>query len=137
MEAPERGGERELRECAPRVLAALIRRFGDFNACEDALQEALVAALERWPLDGAPRNPAGWLYEAASRRRLNHIAAEEARRRRELRAVRPEPIEMDHAVRESGDLIEEGDDTLELTFACCHPSLSDESAIALTLRALG
>lgn len=116
-----------LRELAPQVLGVLMRRFGDFDAAEDAVQEALVAAALHWPHDGIPDNPRGWLIQAAVRKMTDHIRSEVARRRREsLAAARDQP----------GD-VGGGDDTLILLFMCCHPSLTPASAIALTLRAVG
>ena len=123
-----------LRELAPQVLGATVRRFGDFAASEDAVQEALVAAASQWPREGLPGNPRGWLIQVAARRMTDHLRNELARRRRETVAalqrdqVAPPP---DNA--ESADQ----DDTLVLFFMCCHPSLTASSAIALTLRAVG
>jgi RNA polymerase sigma factor (sigma-70 family) len=117
-----------LREHAPQALGALVRRHGDFDACEDALQEALVAAAAQWPREGPPRNPKGWLVTVASRRLIEMWRTEAARRRREERAAlaetaleRSEPLE---------------DDTLTLLMLCCHPSLTLASQVALTLRAV-
>jgi len=125
--------ERLVRELAPRVLGALVRRSGDFAAAEDAVQEALLAAVEQWPGQGVPANPGGWLLQVASRRLSDHTRAETARRRREGDALvqRAEEVAADANV--AGDT----DDTLELLFTCCHPSLTPPSAIALTLRAVG
>jgi RNA polymerase sigma factor (sigma-70 family) len=120
-----------LRDLAPRVLGAVVRRHGDFAACEDAVQEALLAAATQWPKEGVPANPRGWLVVAASRRMIDRIRAEAARRRREER-VAAEEQEVEQM---SG--AEEHDDTLELLFLCCHPALTTASAIALTLRAVG
>jgi RNA polymerase sigma factor (sigma-70 family) len=123
-----------LRELAPRVLAALVRRAGDFAAAEDALQEALLAASTAWPREGLPRNPAGWLWHVALRRLADARDAEEARARRE-QTVALERRELDAAPEEPP---EPGvDETLELLFLCCHPALSKPSAVALMLRAVG
>lgn len=119
-----------LRDLAPQVLGAVIRRFRDFAAAEDAVQEALIAAAEQWPRQGVPDNPRAWLTHVASRRRLDHLRNEAARRRRETAAA----IEHDAP---APDLELEHDDTLILLFMCCHPALSPSSAIALTLRAVG
>lgn len=118
-----------LRELAPQVLGALVRHHGGFDACEDAVQEALLAAATRWPADGLPDNPKGWLVTVASRRRIEMWRADTARRRREetsfaLTAPDPEPAPG-------------VDDTLTLLLLCCHPSLTPPSRVALTLRAVG
>ena len=120
--------EELLRELTPQVLGAVVRRTGDFTAAEDAVQEAMIAAARTWPRDGVPDNPRGWLIHAASRRFVDEIRQEQARRRREeLAAQREVPAEE----------VEEHDDTLRLLFLCCHPALTAASAIALTLRAVG
>lgn len=117
-----------LRALAPQVLGVLMRRSGDFDAAEDAVQEALVAAVLHWPHDGIPENPRGWLIQAAVRKMTDHVRSEVARRRREgLAAASDQP---------GGD-VAGADDTLILLFMCCHPSLTPASAIALTLRAVG
>jgi RNA polymerase sigma factor (sigma-70 family) len=124
--------ERLVRELAPRVLGALVRRSGDFAGAEDALQEALLAAVVQWPVEGLPSNPGGWLFQVACRRQADQLQSEEARRRREdARADAREDAQV-----ETSDAIEH-DDTLELLFTCCHPALTAPSAIALTLRAVG
>ena len=128
-------GENMLRELAPQVLGAVIRRFGDFSAAEDAVQEALLAAALQWPQQGFPDNPRGWLIQVASRRMTDHVRAELARRRRETvvaneAAADPPPLpDVPSSIGE--------DDTLILLFMCCHPALTSASAIALTLRAVG
>jgi len=126
--------EQLLRELAPQILSPVVRRFRDFAAAEDAVQEALIAATEQWPRDGVPANPRGWLIQVASRRMTDHIRSEVARRRREEVAAEEAerlapPVEI---AAESGE-----DDTLVLLFMCCHPALTRASAIALTLRAVG
>ncbi|HKZ12702.1 MAG TPA: DUF6596 domain-containing protein [Solirubrobacterales bacterium] len=116
-----------LREAAPRALAAVVRRFGDFADSEDAVQEAMIDAARQWPAEGIPENPVGWLIAVASRRMTDRIRADSARRAREERlAVEPQPGPGAAA-----------DDTLALIFMCCRPELSPASAIALTLRAVG
>jgi predicted RNA polymerase sigma factor len=120
--------EEALKGAAPQVLGALCRRYGRFDACEDAVQEALIAAAEQWPADGVPDNPPGWLFTVAARRLADRWRSEEARRNRERTAAlaaRDEPAAPD------------ADDTLTLLFMCCHPALSAPSQIALTLRAVG
>jgi predicted RNA polymerase sigma factor len=118
-----------LRELAPQVLGALVRRYGDFADSEDAVQEALLAAATMWPAEGQPDNPLGWLIRVASRRLANQYRGDVARRRREELAASwslspPEPAPG-------------RDDTPILMFMCCHPSLTPASAIPLTLRAVG
>jgi len=126
------GSEHLLRELAPQVLGAVLRRFRDFTAAEDAVQEALVAAALQWPHDGVPDNPRAWLIQVASRRMTDHVRSEVARRRRETAvAMHADPLTP------AAELATEQDDTLILLFMCCHPALTPSSAIALTLRAVG
>ena len=106
----------------------LVRRYGDFDTAEDAVQEALLAAATRWPKDGVPDEPRGWLFQAASRRLIDQWRSERSRREREELVSRGEPPTQDI----SGE-----DDTLTVLFMCCHPALTPASAIALTLRAAG
>jgi len=124
-----------LRDLAPRVLAVVVRRYRDFAAAEDAVQEALLAAARQWPRTGVPDNPGGWLAQVASRRMTDEIRREIARRRREAVATEGEV----QVVSPSDDLdaLAGRDDTLNLLFMCCHPALTSSSAIALTLRAVG
>jgi RNA polymerase sigma factor (sigma-70 family) len=130
----DRGSEHLLRELAPQVLGVVIRRFRDFSDAEDAVQEALLAAALQWPKDGTPDNPRAWLIQVASRRMTDHLRSELARRRRETAVT----TELDYlaSVAEIDTHVEQ-DDTLILLFMCCHPALSQPSAIALTLRAVG
>ena len=117
-----------LRELAPQVLGALVRRSGDLDAAEDAVQEALLAAALHWPRDGVPAKPRGWLIQTAVRRMIDQRRSEQSRRHRESLALLQEtPM---------GE-VPDRDDTLILLFMCCHPALSPASAIALTLRAIG
>lgn len=126
--------EHLLRELAPQVLGALIRRFRDFNSAEDAVQEALLAAAMQWPRDGLPGNPRAWLIRVASRRMTDALRSEIARRRRESEAaVRVDAV----AASAETEAEQDEDDTLILLFMCCHPALTPSSAIALTLRAVG
>ena len=125
-----------LRRLTPQVLGALVRRYGNFDRAEDATQEALVAASVKWPRDGLPQNPKGWLITVASRRLTDLLRADQARRRREdtvaqwaLVTAYESPV----SERNPADT----DYTLVLLFMCCHPSLSVASQIALTLRAVG
>jgi RNA polymerase sigma factor (sigma-70 family) len=118
--------EGALRALVPRVLAGLVRRGEDFDAAEDALQEALIEALRVWP-EQPPREPQAWLATVASRRLVDARRSEAARHRREeANYAEPPPA-----------VTEEGDDTLFLLFCCCHPDLSPPSQVALTLRAVG
>lgn len=119
-----------LRELAPQVLTALVRRFGHFDLAEDAVQEALLAAARQWPADGVPDDPRAWLIAVGARRLTDQLRSDDARRRREeadARLAGPEPHTDPDAT----------DDTLVLLFTCCHPDLSPASQIALMLRAVG
>lgn len=118
-----------LRELAPQVLGVLVRRTNDFDASEDAVQEALLAAALQWPERGVPSNPTGWLIRVASRRQIELWRREAARRRREEAAAVAEVHTADPTPR--------ADDTLTLMFLCCHPALTRASQVALTLRAVG
>ncbi len=111
------------------MLGTLIRRYGNFDACEDAVQEALLAAAVQWPAEGVPRNPRGWLVTVAGRRLIEMWRSETARRRREETAARLSSPEAKAAPAE--------DDTLTLLLLCCHPSLTAASQVGLTLRAVG
>jgi RNA polymerase sigma factor (sigma-70 family) len=116
-----------LRDLAPQVLGILVRRYGQFDEGEDAVQEALVAAAQQWPVDGIPDSPKSWLVTVAGRRLTDQWRADSARRRREeavADAVAPGPVS---AI----------DDTLTMLLLCCHPQLSPPSQVALTLRAVG
>ena len=137
MSALDSRAEDLLRELAPRVLGAVVRRFGDFAAAEDAVQEALLAAAVQWPGEGLPDNPAGWLIQVASRRMTDHVRRETARRRREAFLTAQLPLEPLVAPTADGGEGADQDDTLLLLFMCCHPALTPPSAIALTLRAVG
>src|SRR3954451_18964971 len=121
-----RVNEQLLRDLVPAVIGVLVRRGADFAPAEDAVQDALVEAVRVWP-DDPPRDPQGWLVTVAWRRFLDATRADTSRRRREV-LVDDEPPP------EPGD---GRDDTLQLYFLCAHPSLSDASAVALTLRAVG
>ncbi|HKS99564.1 MAG TPA: sigma-70 family RNA polymerase sigma factor [Rugosimonospora sp.] len=131
------GVEQLLRELAPQVLGALVRRNGQFDACEDAVQEALLAAAVQWPEQGVPDNPRAWLVTVASRRLTDQLRAEIARRRREAAAFAQVPAAEQHAPAPGEDTAPDRDDTLTLLFLCCHPALSPASQLALTLRAVG
>jgi len=118
-----------LRDLAPQVIGSLTRQSGDFDAAEDAVQEALIAAAEHWPREGIPENPRAWLQRTAGRRLIDQRRSEQARANRELQ------VGLDTAVAASA--MPDEDDTLAVLFMCCHPSLTPASAIALTLRAVG
>ena len=133
-------GEHLLRDLAPQVLGAIVRRFGDFAAAEDAVQEALIAATMQWPSEGVPDNPRGWLIQVAARRMTDQLRGELARRRRQAVVVLQDPpsvapVEPTFGEGPGGGT--EQDDSLILLFMCCHPALTRPSAIALTLRAVG
>lgn len=125
---PDRRIEELLRTLAPGVLATVARRHQRFEVCEDAVQEALLAAATQWPVDGIPENPRGWLVTTASRRWIEIWRSDTARRRRENRSA----TAADNAPPSSS-----ADDSLTLLFLCCHPALTPVSAVALTLRAVG
>ncbi|MFH8661979.1 RNA polymerase sigma factor [Streptomyces afghaniensis] len=125
-----------LRRDAPQVLGALVRRYGHFDAAEDAVQEALLAAAGQWPSAGVPGNPRGWLIKVASRRLTDALRGEEARRQREERAAALAPRDAFTAP-PPGERAPREDDTLSLLFLCCHPDLTPPAQIALTLRAVG
>jgi RNA polymerase sigma factor (sigma-70 family) len=123
-----------LRDLAPQVLGAVMRRYRDFAACEDAVQEALIAAAQQWPRDGLPDNPRGWLIQVALRRMIDHVRSDSARRQREHDAA----LDIGQVVAAASVESRPGEDeTLTLLFMCCHPSLTTASAVALTLRAVG
>ncbi|HTN23370.1 MAG TPA: sigma-70 family RNA polymerase sigma factor [Solirubrobacteraceae bacterium] len=125
-----------LRRLAPEVLAVLLRRHSQFDACEDAVQEALLAAALQWPAEGVPEHPRAWLITVASRRLTDAWRAEHARRDREHADFAAVPAsELDAPA--PADEVPSGDDTLTLLLLCCHPSLSPSSQLALTLRAVG
>ena len=123
------GTEELLRELSPQVLGVVAGRYGDFAAAEDATQEALLIASTRWPADGVPENPLGWLIRAASRRLVDQHRSDDARRRREALAASWSIAGAEPAPGR--------DDSLLLMFMCCHPCLTPASAIPLTLRAVG
>ena len=128
-------GEHLLRDLAPQVLGAVVRRCGDFGAAEDAVQEALTAAAFQWPRTGVPDDPRAWLIQVAARKLTDQVRSESARRRRETKVVLETPP--DESVAPPPDEAPAEDDALVLLFMCCHPALTRPSAIALTLRAVG
>jgi RNA polymerase sigma factor (sigma-70 family) len=122
------GVEDLLRELAPQVLGALVRSHGDFDAAEDAVQEAMLAAALHWPQEGVPAEPRAWLLQTAKRRLIDQWRSERARTNREsLASLQEVPTQE----------VSDQDDTLLVLFMCCHPALTPASAIALTLRAVG
>jgi RNA polymerase sigma factor (sigma-70 family) len=125
-----------LRPLVPGVLGSLVQRYGTFDECEDAVQEALLAAAVQWPQQGVPDNPRAWLVTVAGRRLTDELRRRGARRRREdtvhaTAGIAPDPGGDPAAVTRAGD------DSLRLLFLCCHPSLTPASQVALTLRAVG
>jgi RNA polymerase sigma factor (sigma-70 family) len=123
-----------LRELAPRVLGALVRRHGQFDACEDAVQEALLAAAVQWPAEGVPERPRSWLLTVATRNLIDYWRTDSARRRREVTAAL-DPTDVSAVAPQ--DAASGAEDVLVLLFLCCHPALSPPSQLALTLRAVG
>jgi RNA polymerase sigma-70 factor (ECF subfamily) len=124
--------ERIFREESGRVIASLIRLFGDIDVAEEAVQEAFVVASERWPQDGVPPNPGGWITTTARNRAIDRLRREASRNDRHVQSlVLTEPDESTESDPEMND------DRLRLIFTCCHPALAPEAQIALTLRLLG
>lgn len=123
--------ERMLREAAPSALAGLARRTGDFDASEDAMQEALVAASVQWVRDGPPDQPRAWLVAVGHRRYVEAVRRDAARRAREHRDAMLDPVDA------AGPAASDRDDSLALFLLCCHPALRRPAQLALTLRAVG
>lgn len=134
---PAPASEDLLRRLAPQVLGALVRRYGHFDAAEDAVQEALLAAARQWSEEGRPANPRGWLIRVASRRLTDQLRSEDARRRREERAAALTPRDEFVAPPPGEGRAPTEDDTLALLFLCCRAELPPAGRIALTLRAVG
>nr|WP_152514201.1 sigma-70 family RNA polymerase sigma factor [Nocardiopsis valliformis] len=133
----KRSGFEDLwRELAPQVLGALVRRYGNFDTAEDAVQEALLAAAEQWPARGVPDDPRAWLITVAARRMTDLLRRDQARRRREER-VSEWVLPRDRTAPPADQTQTASDDTLVLLFLCCHPALPMPSQITLTLRAVG
>jgi RNA polymerase sigma factor (sigma-70 family) len=126
-----------LRELAPQVLGTLVRRYGVFDTCEDAVQEALLAAALQWPSQGVPDSPRAWLVTVASRKLVDQVRSEQARRQREERIALATPQAELLSRSADAEPTADRDDSLALLFLCCHPALSQPSRIALTLRAVG
>ncbi len=129
--------ESQLRALAPRVLGALVRRYRELQACEDALQEALLAAAQQWPRTGVPPEPRAWLIHVANRKMVDRLRQEAAERQRAEVVASWVPADEQLALAADEALALERDDSLDLLFLCCQPSLTAASAIALTLRAVG
>jgi RNA polymerase sigma factor (sigma-70 family) len=129
--------EQLLRELTPQVIGTVVRRFRDFAAAEDAVQEASLAAALQWPREGLPDNPRAWMTQVAFRRMTDQIRRDSARRMRESELVRDLGGTQEPSIEPNVDLSANDDDTLVLLLMCCHPSLTQSSAIALTLRAVG
>jgi RNA polymerase sigma factor (sigma-70 family) len=130
-------GSEDLRTLGPQVLAALIQRHRDFDLCEDAVQDALLEAIEQWPVRGVPGNPRAWLATVATRRLIDRIRSDHSRRRREEQLMfGSPPAEILHAAADDKH-DPDRDDSLRLLFLCCHPALTPPTQIALTLRAVG
>ena len=130
--------EQIIKELTPQVVASVVRRFHDFAAAEDAVQEASIAALIEWPKTGLPDSPRAWVTRVAYRRMTDQIRSDSARRHREEAVAQDARLEASYkpGLESLGDSSEQ-DDTLLLLFMCCHPALTRASAIALTLRAVG
>jgi RNA polymerase sigma factor (sigma-70 family) len=125
-----------LRQLAPQVLGALLRRYQALDLCEDAVQEALITAAIDWPAKGVPENPRAWLSTVATRRLIDGVRSENSRRQREDRLVfGAPPAELSRIPGDERD--PDRDDTLILLLLCCHPALTPPSQIALTLKAVG
>ena len=125
-----------LRSLTPVVLGVLVRRHGSLDACEDAVQEALIAATLQWPEQGVPDNPSAWLIAVGTRRLIDARRSEAARHQREAAVAALTPADQ-LLTPAPGERAPEGDDTLTLLLLCCHPALTGSSQMALTLRAVG
>ncbi len=130
------GADYLFRRHAGEVIGTLMRRFGDLDIAEDALQEALIEALVRWPREGEPRNPAAWLVSVAGSKAIDRLRRTQRRPDKEAAAVRREPVPADDIEQLAAALDDDriADDQLSLILLCCHPALSHEAQVALTLR---
>jgi RNA polymerase sigma factor (sigma-70 family) len=127
-----------LAELRPPILGTLVRRHGQFDGCEDAVQEALAAAAKQWPVEGVPDNPRAWLLTVAGRRLTDYWRSDHARRTREVTVAAMAPADASVApAPDEDERVSADDDTLMLLFLCCHPALTASSQVALTLRAVG
>lgn len=130
--------ERLARQERGRILAILLKQLRDFELAEDALQEALIVALEKWSIDGVPNNPAGWLLGVARRKMIDQVRRRENFRSKEQAVI----VDLESRMDTSTDNIPEGDEDipderLRLMFTCCHPALKQEAQVALTLQVIG
>ncbi len=130
------------RHSSGRILSLLATRFGDVEIADDAVQEAMIEAARRWPVDGIPDNPAGWLHQVSRRKAIDHIRRETSARRR-VQAAAPDllvsddsPIEVQPMIAED-ETVEVDDERLRLILLCCHPALNPDAQVALTLRLVG
>ncbi len=123
-----------LRDERGRLIAALVRILGDWDLAEELVQDAAIAALEHWGVDGIPRNPGAWLMTAARRKAVDRLRRQ-ARYRERMQALTREASEMNEPIATGGPMA--ADDRLRLLFTCCHPALSREAQVALTLRTIG
>src|SRR5215469_6555443 len=138
MDSVEHTVERTFRQESGQILAALIATVGDFTLAEDALQDALVTALQRWPSEGVPRNPPAWLTTIARRKAIDRIRRDAVlSRKQELLAALAALDQADASERGDGDAAPIADERLKLLFTCCHPALALDARVALTLRTLG
>jgi len=133
----ESGAARAFREEAGRAVATLIRAIGDFDLAEEAVQEAFVVALERWPHEGTPDNPGAWITQVARNRAIDKIRREGVLRDKLAILQHLEELQAEPEAGPGEQLGEIADDRLRLIFTCCHPALPSESRVALTLRSLG
>jgi RNA polymerase sigma-70 factor, ECF subfamily len=121
--------ERTFRESSGRAVATLVRLFGDIDLAEEAVQDAFAIAAERWPVTGVPPNPGGWIVTTARNKTLDRLRRESSRASRESQAAL---LQVSDPPAEEATIVQ--DDQLRLIFTCCHPSLSAEAQLALTLR---
>jgi len=123
--------EKVFKEESGRAVATLVRRFGDIDVAEEAVQEAFIEAVKRWPTDGLPPSPAGWIITTARNRAIDNLRRESKRDDRQRQAQDLVPIDEPEEI----EIVD--DDQLRLIFTCCHPALSPEAQVALTLRLIG
>ena len=135
-ESPRAAGERIFREESGRIVATLIRVFGDFDLAEEAMQDAFAVALERWPREGIPANPGAWITTTARRKAIDRLRRDQtlARKRAEIKA---DAALAALAGETETPMTDVQDDRLRLIFTCCHPALALDAQVGLTLRTLG
>jgi predicted RNA polymerase sigma factor len=129
--------EQVWRRWAPDLLAALARRYGDFDAAEDAVQDALLAAVRQWPIDGVPDNPKGWLITVASRRLMDQWRSNRARTDRQQLVAQQIPVEQMLGPAADAPDIASRDDSLSLLLLCCHPALTSTLTGGLDIAGRG